>query len=114
MPALEPVPEGHVLTKSFYLLQNFPGRFDGAMVWAQSQASASADNVSAILIGANDYAAAWAMDDSGLALYPVTPGGQTQREQAYRFGINVVMYALTGNYKADQVHVPDLLERLGQ
>ena len=114
VPALEPVPEGHVLTKSFYLLQNFPGRFDGAMVWAQSQASASADNVSAILIGANDYAAAWAMDDSGLALYPVTPGGQTQREQAYRFGINVVMYALTGNYKADQVHVPDLLERLGQ
>jgi hypothetical protein len=25
-----------------------------------------------------------------------------------------VMYTLTGNYKADQVHVPALLERLGQ
>jgi hypothetical protein len=24
------------------------------------------------------------------------------------------MYTLTGNYKADQVHVPALLERLGQ
>ena len=114
VPALEPVPEGHVLTKSFYLLQSFPGRFDGGKLWAEQQASASADNVSSILIGANDYAAAWAMDDSGFALYPVTPGGDAQREQAYRVGINMVMYALTGNYKADQVHVPDLLERLGQ
>jgi hypothetical protein len=114
VPALEPVPEGHVLTKSFYLLQSFPGRFDGSKLWAEQQASASADNVSAILIGANDYAAAWAMDEEGLALYPVTPGGNAQREQAYRVGINIVMYALTGNYKADQVHVPDLLERLGQ
>ena len=41
-------------------------------------------------------------------------GGERQREMAFRTGINIVMYALTGNYKADQVHVPALLERLGQ
>ncbi len=50
----------------------------------------------------------------GQPLYAVSPGGDRQRELAYRTGINIVMYALTGNYKADQVHVPALLERLGQ
>jgi hypothetical protein len=44
----------------------------------------------------------------------VEPDGESQREMAYRFGINLVMVALTGNYKADQVHVPYILERLGQ
>ena len=47
-------------------------------------------------------------------LNAVVPGSDRQREFAIRTGINVVMYALTGNYKADQVHVPALLERLGQ
>ena len=36
-----------------------------------------------------------------------------QREMAFRFGVNLVMYVLTGSYKSDQVHVPALLERLG-
>ncbi len=42
------------------------------------------------------------------------PAGERQREYAYRVGTNIVMYMLTGNYKSDQVHVPTLLERLGQ
>ncbi|MBZ0215505.1 MAG: DUF4159 domain-containing protein, partial [Fimbriimonadaceae bacterium] len=58
--------------------------------------------------------AAWAIDDRGRPLLPVVPGGDRQREMAYRVGINLVMYTLTGNYKADQVHIPALLERLGQ
>lgn len=41
-------------------------------------------------------------------------GGERQRELALRGGINLAMYALTGNYKTDQVHVGPLLERLGQ
>ena len=73
-----------------------------------------ADGVTSIIIGSNDYVAAWAMDDSGRPLYATIPGGDRQRELAYRAGINIVMYALTGNYKADQVHIPALLERLGQ
>ena len=56
----------------------------------------------------------WAADDYGQPLYPVTPGGERQREMAYRFGVNLVMYSMTGNYKSDQVHVPAILERLGQ
>ncbi len=55
-----------------------------------------------------------ALGRNGEPLYPVSGGDQRQREMAFRGGINVVIYTLTGNYKADQVHVPALLERLGQ
>jgi hypothetical protein len=72
------------------------------------------DGVSALVITTNDLASAWALDDGNRPMYPVVPGGEVQREMAFRAGVNLVMYALTGNYKADQVHIPALLERLGQ
>jgi hypothetical protein len=114
IPPLTPVPPDHVLTKAFYLLQDFPGRFAGGQVWVEQAESRVNDGVSSLIIGTNDWASAWAVDDVGRPLYPVVPGGEAQRETAYRFGVNLVMYALTGNYKADQVHVPAILERLGQ
>ncbi len=123
LPPLEPVPENHVLTKSFYLMRDFPGRYDGGPLWVEaepedeserSERSRRTDGVSSIIITSNDLASAWALDDSNRPIYPVVPGGEVQREMAFRAGVNIVMYALTGNYKADQVHVPALLERLGQ
>lgn len=121
VPALEPVPDGHVMTRAFYLLQTFPGRWAGGQLWVEARTSneagiqaAASDGVSSIIIGSNDYAAAWATDAAGNPRFPVSPGGEGQREFAWRTGVNVMMYALTGNYKADQVHVPALLERLGQ
>lgn len=123
IPRLEPVAEGHVLTKSFYLLRRFPGRWDGGQLWVEAGGASSSedserksrvDGVSSILVTSNDFASAWALDERNLAMFPVVPGGERQREMAYRTGINIVMYALTGNYKADQVHIPALLERLGQ
>lgn len=114
VPALTPVPPDHVLTKSFYLLQNFPGRYEGGTLWVEANASPENDGVSGYVIGANDYAAAWALDAQGRPLAALEPDSPRQREMALRFGINLVLYALTGNYKADQVHVPALLERLGQ
>jgi hypothetical protein len=119
IPPLEPVPETHVLTKSFYLLDRFPGRYDSGKLWvertdSEGAASGNTDGVSGIMIGSNDYAAAWAMDEAGAPLFASVPGTDRQREFAIRTGVNIVMYALTGNYKADQVHVPALLERLGQ
>ncbi|MGF1560678.1 MAG: DUF4159 domain-containing protein [Geminicoccaceae bacterium] len=108
------VPEDHVLTRSFYLLQEFPGRFTGQPVWVDQVPEGVNDGVSSVIIGAHDWAGAWAIDEYGLPLLPVVPGGERQREMARRFGVNLVMYALTGNYKTDQVHVPALLERLGQ
>lgn len=114
LPPLTPVPADHVLTRSFYLLQDFPGRWTGQPVWVDQVPAAINDGVSSVVIGANDWVGAWAIDDYGQSLLPVVPGGEAQREMARRFGVNLVMYALTGNYKTDQVHVPALLERLGQ
>ncbi len=123
IPPLEPVPQGHVLTKSFYLMHNFPGRWDGGSLWVEaesgdeferSERSRRTDGVSSLVITSNDLAGAWALDQANRPIYPTVPGGELQREMAFRTGVNIVMYALTGNYKADQVHVPSLLERLGQ
>ena len=122
IPPLEPVPADHVLTKAFYILQDFPGRWDGGKVWVEALPPADpnagpargGDGVSPVIIGGNDWAAAWAVRPDGAPLVDVAPGGERQREMAYRFGVNVVMYTFTGNYKADQIHAPAILERLGK
>lgn len=124
IPPLEPVPTDHVLTKAFYLLSNFPGRYTGSPLWIEAQLdnheessnrpARSGDGVTPIMITGNDFAGAWAVDANGVALLPTVPPDEMQREYAFRSGVNIMMYMLTGNYKADQVHVPALLERLGQ
>ncbi len=122
VPELEPVPADHVVTKTFYLLDGFIGRYANGQTWIEALPPApadgsarparSGDGVSPIIITANDLAAGWASDRSGESLYSLVPGGMRQHELALRGGVNLVMYTLTGNYKADQVHVRDLLERL--
>ena len=114
IPALIEVPGDHVLTKAFYLMRDFPGRWQGGRVWVQQPDERVNDGVSSVIIGSNDYAAAWAIDVNGRPMFPMATGSARQRELAFRFGVNLVMYALTGNYKADQVHVDEILERLGQ
>ena len=123
VPELEPVPADHVLTKAFYLINRFPGRYAEGKTWIEAlpkgnidaeQPVRAGDGVSPILITSNDLAADWATDRNGEPLYPLTQSMPRQREMALRAGTNIVMYVLTGNYKADQVHVPALLERLGK
>ncbi len=114
IPPLVPVPPDHVLTRSFYLMQDFPGRWAGGTLWVEPVEDQVNDGVASVIVGGNDWAGAWASDGRGQPMFPVVPGGEPQREMAYRFGVNLVMYALTGNYKTDQVHVPAILERLGQ
>ncbi len=127
IPPLEPIPADHVLTRTFYLLQGFPGRHMSRDVWVEAAPPDAEqiegmpfrnlnDGVTPVLIGGNDWAAAWAQDANGRALFPVGRGqtGELQREYALRFGVNLVMHVLSGNYKSDQVHVPALLDRLGQ
>ena len=127
IPPLEIIPEDHVLTRAFYLINTYPGRYDSPRVWVEAAPPDARqvegmpfrnlnDNVTPVVIGGNDWAAAWAVDDGGNYMFPVGRGraGERQRELAYRFGVNLIMYVLTGNYKSDQVHVPALLERLGQ
>ncbi len=125
IPELEPVPRDHVLTKTFYLLRDFPGRFNTGQLWVEAlptnpdedmsgRPARGGDGVSSIIITSNDLAGAWATRSDGQPMLPMVEGEPRQRELAFRAGVNIVMYTLTGNYKADQVHVPALLERLGQ
>jgi hypothetical protein len=114
MPPLVPIPPDHVLTKSFYLMHEFPGRWNVGTLWVEPVEDRVNDGVSSVIVGNNDWAGAWAIDAQGRAAFAVVPGGEPQREMAMRFGVNLVMYVLTGNYKSDQVHVPAILERLGQ
>jgi Domain of unknown function (DUF4159)/Aerotolerance regulator N-terminal len=124
IPELEPVPRDHVLTKTFFLLRDFPGRFTSGQLWVEampaeteeepSRPARAGDGVSSIIITSNDLAGAWAIRGDNQPMLPLTPGEPRQRELAFRAGVNIVMYTLTGNYKADQVHIPALLERLGQ
>lgn len=118
IPPLLPAGDEHVLTRSFYLLDGFSGRFPNRPVWIESSSGKAGDQqrgdgISSIFITDADMAGAWAIDKRGRPLYSVE-GGERNREMAYRTGINLVMYVLTGNYKEDQVHLPSLLERLGE
>ena len=110
IPELMEVTEGHILTKSFYLLDDFPGVYDGGKLWVEKEPSPNFDGVTSVIIGGNDWAGAWSQEDRGR--FTITPGGEQQREMAYRFGVNLLMVALAGNYKADQVHIPYILQRL--
>ncbi len=123
VPPLEPVPEDHVLTKAFYMLPDFPGRFNGSPLWVEASQTLEemadrpvrvGDGVTPIMITANDFAGAWALSQNGAPMLPTVPADPMQRVLAYRAGVNIMMYMLTGNYKSDQVHVPSILERLGQ
>ncbi|MFT5613259.1 MAG: hypothetical protein ACI8Q6_000535 [Granulosicoccus sp.] len=127
IPPLEPLPKDHVLTRTFYLLQDYPGRHNSPDIWVEASPPDAEqtegmpfrnlnDGVTPVVIGGNDWAGAWATDSNGRPLLPVGHGfaGERQRELAFRFGVNLVMHVLTGNYKSDQVHVPALLDRLGQ
>lgn len=106
VPPLVLVSSDHVMTRAFYLLRSFPGRTQSTQLWAEDpNAAQSRDGVAALFIGDGDWASAWS-GNAGVSA--------RQRELALRFGVNIVMVALTGNYKADQVHVPALLERMGR
>ncbi len=113
LPPLVPIPQGHTLSKSFYLLKSFPGKWIGNNIWIENTSIDNKDGVSSVIIGSNDWSSAWALNQNDDPLFPVVPGGETQREYSFRFGINLVMYAMTGNYKSDQIHAKSILQRLG-
>ncbi len=113
---LAKIHEDHVMTKSFYLMQVFPGRWANGPVFVETTGATSGgrDGVSAAIIGSNGWAAAWARDETVGTLVELSNDIPRQREMASRFGVNLAMYTLSGNYKADQVHAAELVERLGR
>jgi hypothetical protein len=105
--ALAPLPDDHVIYKSFYLLDGAPGR----VAVSPALEAVTRDGRAVVVYSQNDMAGAWAKDDFGNYAYPCYPGGERQREMTFRLGINLVMYALCLDYKTDQVHVPFILKR---
>lgn len=116
IPPLRKLSGSNTLAHAFYLLSDFPGRFDGAPVFVAAKGGQDADDTSPVVIGGNDWAGGWAADATGAPLQSLLPGSsenpQDQRVLADRFGVNLVIYALTGTYKSDQLQIPELLRRL--
>ena len=102
LPMLAPITAEHPALRTFYLLRDCPGENTSGAVWSERDVSTRQDNVPALFIGSRDWSSAWS--------HPST----RQEEMATRCGLNLVMYALTGNYKMDQVHVSSILERLNR
>ncbi len=102
IPPLKPAPKNHVLFKSFYLVNIYP-EFDlTGKIWVEDDSIEPEDGLSSVIVTGQDLMHRWAY-----------PASRTDAEMALRFGINLVLYSLTGNYKADQVHMKTILERMG-
>lgn len=90
IPPLSPIPDGHVLTRAFYLLEDFPGRWSGPDVWVETLGSSTGNNrndgVTPVVIGANDWASAWAVLESGQPMFPVGRGLTGERQRELRAG----------------------------
>lgn len=114
IPALTILNDQNLLSHTFYIIHEFPGRYNAMPVWISQGGDLTNDGISSIIIGENDWAHAWAVRNNEEPLYAVIPGGEDQRRIAFRFGTNLVIYALTGSYKADQIHVSTILKRIGQ
>lgn len=102
LPPLEPLGPDHVLARAFYLLGGDAAPLNRGGLWIEDGTSGDSGDTSAVVLGSGSWSAAWANPDAVFGA----------EEFANRFGINLVMYALTGTYKADQAHVRALLERM--
>ncbi len=105
--SLEIIASDHVVYKSFYLLDKPLGR----LAIQPAMEGVIRDNRLVAAYIANDLGGAWSRDDFGNYDFRCEPGGERQRELAFRMGVNLVMYALCLDYKADQVHVPFIMKR---
>ncbi len=104
---LRPVPADHAVFQSFYLLRSVPGR----KIVKPFLYGVEVEDLTPAILCVNDLGGAWDGDPVGGYTYPCVPGGERQREMTFRMGVNLVLYALTGNYKKDQVHIPFILRR---
>ena len=104
---LQRIGRDHTVFRAFYLLDRPHGR----MRVKPYLEGASRDDRSMVIYSQNDLPGAWSRDSLGGWLYPMSHGGEREREMSFRLGVNLVMYSLTLNYKRDQVHVKHLLKK---
>ena len=99
------IPDNHVLWKSFYVLRGAPGR----TLAAPHLEGVERDRRLAVVYTQNDLGGALARDGFGRWEHEVVPGGDDQREEAFRLAVNLVMYALCLDYKTEQAHIDYIL-----
>ncbi len=104
---LQLISKRHVIYKSFYLLDRPMGR----LAISSALEGVIRDDRLTIAYIKNDMGGAWARDDFGNWEFQCQPGGEAQRERSFRMGINLIMYALCLDYKADQVHVDFIMRK---
>jgi hypothetical protein len=102
--AFKPVPQDHSVTRSFYLIDRAYGRTNDR---ADFESIDDGDRT-LILVNPNDMLGALMRDPFGNPIYDIS---ERQREMAQRQGVNIALYALTLNYKKDQIHIPFILKR---
>ncbi len=101
----------HAISKSFYLLNSFPGRRNNK-VFVTSNESQKSDKGASIVLSNNHWTDSWALNKDKDFLFPLLDNIENQRTLSFRFGLNLLIHSLTGNYKTDQVHVPEILKRI--
>ncbi len=107
---LKPIGRDHAVYRSFFLMRSVPGR---VMVRPHLEGMWLGD-ITPVLYSRNDVLGGlWRSKGGGYAL-EVVSGGYRQRTGCRKLGINVVLFALTGNYKRDVVHVKTLISRMRQ
>ncbi len=104
------LPTGHAALRSYYLLR----RIGGMRSVHPYLEGISVGNATPVIYCHNDLGGAWERDQLGNWLNPCTPGGEEQRRDAFHLGINLILYAMTENYKEDLIHVPFIRRRLSR
>jgi hypothetical protein len=105
---LERLPAEHTVYKSFFLVRTVAG----ARVVSPFLEGLSIQGRTAVIYSPNDLLGAFARDPLGRWVDPCAPGGDRQRRLAFHLGVNIVMYALCGDYKQDRIHAPFLRQRI--
>ena len=104
------LPLGHAALRSYYLLKGIGGM---RMVHPYLE-GISLGSVTPIIYCHNNLGGAWERDQLGNWVNSCTPGGEEQRRDAFHLGVNVILYAMTENYKEDLIHVPFIRRRLAR
>lgn len=102
---LSPLPADHSIYRSFFLLDRPLGRVDRVPYLE----GITVGNLTPLVLMRNDLSGALDRGDDGRNRHTVIPGGERQRREAIKLGLNLVLYALTANYKKDQAHVNQLM-----
>jgi len=99
------LPADHSVYRAFFLLHEPMGR----VALHRNLEGVAQGSMHPLIYGGDDLSGALDRRKDGADAFPCTPGGELQRREAVKLGINLLMYGLTSNYKQDQAHVEQLI-----